>query len=158
MFAMVDTAFSCGRVLIVCLFRRKSSKVKESSFHEIWNADTAFLLNRASWVSSLSLYSAIPRFNTFMANKSHTNIDQITTFGKYEWWKCLFLAIFLYQAGSVNAWRNHMTYIHYLCVWSFLLVWQFQLDTYVSTFWLGVIEYLWVMHFKRTKKLFKNLE
>ena len=32
---MIDTAFSYGRVLIVCSFLQESSKVKESSLHEI---------------------------------------------------------------------------------------------------------------------------
>ena len=43
MFDIVDTAFSYGREMIVCLFLQESSKVKESSLHEIWNADIAFL-------------------------------------------------------------------------------------------------------------------
>ncbi len=47
MFDMVDTVFSYRRALIVCLFLQKSSKVKESSLHEIWNADTAYLLGGA---------------------------------------------------------------------------------------------------------------
>ncbi len=44
MFNVVDTAFSYGRVLIICYFLQESSKVKASSLHEIQNADTAFLL------------------------------------------------------------------------------------------------------------------
>ncbi len=47
MFDMVRTAFSYIRWLIVCQFLELSSKVKESSLHEIWNADTAFLLGGA---------------------------------------------------------------------------------------------------------------
>ncbi len=45
MFDMVDTAFSDIKSidrLLIPLF-----KVKESSFHEIWHADTAFLLSGA---------------------------------------------------------------------------------------------------------------
>ncbi len=51
MFDMVDTVFSYGRALIVCLFLQESVKVKESSLYKIWNADTAFLLGGAalSW-------------------------------------------------------------------------------------------------------------
>ena len=44
---MVDTAFSYGWALIVCLFLQESFKVKESSLREIWNADTALLLGGA---------------------------------------------------------------------------------------------------------------
>ena len=44
MLDIVDTTFSYGRELIVCLFLQESSKVKESSLYEIWNADTAFLV------------------------------------------------------------------------------------------------------------------
>ncbi len=44
MFDMVDTAFRDWRVSIVCYFHQEFSKVKESSLHEIWNADTAFYL------------------------------------------------------------------------------------------------------------------
>ncbi len=44
LFHMADTAFSYGRVLIVCYIFQESSKVKESSWHKIGNADTAFLL------------------------------------------------------------------------------------------------------------------
>ncbi len=40
----VDTAFSYGRALIFCLFLQEFSKVKESSLHEIWNADTVCVL------------------------------------------------------------------------------------------------------------------
>ena len=47
MFDMVDTAFRYWRVVIVCLFLQEFYKVKESSLHEIWNADTAFLLEAA---------------------------------------------------------------------------------------------------------------
>ncbi len=47
MFNVVDTAFNYWRALIICLFLQESSKVKESSLHEIWNADTAFLLGGA---------------------------------------------------------------------------------------------------------------
>ncbi len=47
MFDMVGAAFSYGRELIICLFLRESSKVKESSLHEIWIADTAFSLSGA---------------------------------------------------------------------------------------------------------------
>ncbi len=47
MFDIVDTAFSFGRALIICEFIQESFKVKESSLHEIWNADTAFLLSGA---------------------------------------------------------------------------------------------------------------
>ncbi len=47
---MVDTAFSYGRTLIVCLFIQEFSKVKESSLHVIWNADTAFLLGGADFL------------------------------------------------------------------------------------------------------------
>ncbi len=46
---MVDTAFSYRRALIVCYFLQESFKVKENSLHEIWNADTAFLLGQAEW-------------------------------------------------------------------------------------------------------------
>ena len=35
MFDMVETAFSYGRLLVVCQFRRESTKVKESSLHVI---------------------------------------------------------------------------------------------------------------------------
>ncbi len=56
MFDKVDTAFSYGKVLIVCWFIQESSQVKESSLHEIWNADTAFLLGRAAFVSFLSIH------------------------------------------------------------------------------------------------------
>ena len=42
MFDMIDIAFNYWRALIVCLFLRESSKVKESSFYVIWNAHTAF--------------------------------------------------------------------------------------------------------------------
>ena len=42
MLHILDTAFSNGRGLIVCQFLQESFKVKESSFPEIWNADTAF--------------------------------------------------------------------------------------------------------------------
>ena len=45
MFDMVDIAFSYGRALIICYFFQESFKVNESSLHEIWNADTAFVLN-----------------------------------------------------------------------------------------------------------------
>ena len=44
MFDMVNTAFSYRSALIICLFLQESFKVKESSLHEIWKADTAFLL------------------------------------------------------------------------------------------------------------------
>ena len=44
MFDMEDTAFSYGRAWIVCYFVQESSQVKESSLHEIWNVNTAFLL------------------------------------------------------------------------------------------------------------------
>ena len=44
---MVDTAFSYGRSLIVWKFLQGSFKVKESDWHEIRNADTAFLLRDA---------------------------------------------------------------------------------------------------------------
>ncbi len=47
MFNMVDIAFSYGRGLHVCSSLQESSKVKESSLHAIWNADTAFLLGGA---------------------------------------------------------------------------------------------------------------
>ncbi len=40
MFDMVANAFRYLRVVIVCWFLQESSKVKESSLHEIWNADT----------------------------------------------------------------------------------------------------------------------
>ncbi len=40
----LDIAFSYERLLIVCWFFQESFKVKESSLHDIWNADTAFLL------------------------------------------------------------------------------------------------------------------
>ncbi len=36
MFDVVDTAFSYGRALIICLLVQESSKVKESSLHEMW--------------------------------------------------------------------------------------------------------------------------
>ncbi len=49
MFDIVDTAFSYGRAVIVCKFIQESSKVKESSLHEIWNADTVFLLGAAEF-------------------------------------------------------------------------------------------------------------
>ncbi len=51
MFDMVDTVFSYWRKLIVYYFFQESFKVKESSLHEIWNADTAFLLSRAALFS-----------------------------------------------------------------------------------------------------------
>ncbi len=35
MFAMVDTPFSYGRALIVCLFLQEYFKVEEGSLHEI---------------------------------------------------------------------------------------------------------------------------
>ncbi len=44
---MVDTAFMEEYFLIACQFLQESSKVKESSLHEFWNADTAFLLGGA---------------------------------------------------------------------------------------------------------------
>ena len=44
MFDMVDTAFTYERALIVCQFLPEFSMRKESSLHEIWNADTAFFL------------------------------------------------------------------------------------------------------------------
>ena len=47
MLNVVDTAFSYERVLIVCYFLQESSNVKESSLHEIRNADTAFFLGGA---------------------------------------------------------------------------------------------------------------
>ena len=47
MIDMVDTSFSYGRTLIVCKFLQESFKIKESSLHEIWNADTAFLRSGA---------------------------------------------------------------------------------------------------------------
>ncbi len=37
-----------ARALVVCWFLQQSSKVKESSLNEIWNADTAFLLKLGS--------------------------------------------------------------------------------------------------------------
>ncbi len=46
---IVDTAFSYGRTLTVCLFLQESTEVKESSLHEIWNANTAFLLGGADF-------------------------------------------------------------------------------------------------------------
>ena len=58
---MVGTAFSYGRALIVCQFLQESSKVKESSFHEIWNADTAFLPGGAEavWRTAVPLITCI---------------------------------------------------------------------------------------------------
>ncbi len=50
MFAVVDIAFSYGRALIVCKFLQESFKVKESSLHEISNADTSFLRSEADLV------------------------------------------------------------------------------------------------------------
>ncbi len=47
MFTMVDTVLKYWRTLIVCYFLEESSKVKESSLHEIWNVDTAFFLDGA---------------------------------------------------------------------------------------------------------------
>ncbi len=49
MFDMVDTAFSYGSALVVCYLQESSmvSMVKESSLHEIWNEDIAFLLSGA---------------------------------------------------------------------------------------------------------------
>ncbi len=47
MFDMVDTAFNYWRAVIVSKFLQESSKVKESSLHEMWNAETAFLLGAA---------------------------------------------------------------------------------------------------------------
>ena len=44
-FDLVDSAFSYGRALIACWFLQESFKLIESSLHEIWNADAAFLLN-----------------------------------------------------------------------------------------------------------------
>ncbi len=44
---MVGTVFIYGRALVVCKFLKEFSKVKESSLHEIWNADTVFLLGGA---------------------------------------------------------------------------------------------------------------
>ena len=43
MFDMIDTAFSYGRALIICIFLLESFKVKESSLPEIWNADKYFV-------------------------------------------------------------------------------------------------------------------
>ena len=55
MFSVVDTAVSYGRTSIICWFLLESSKVKESSLHEIWNADTAFLLGGAEMEIMASL-------------------------------------------------------------------------------------------------------
>ncbi len=47
MFDMVDTVLCYGRALIVCKFLQESFMVKQSSLHEIRNADTVFLLGGA---------------------------------------------------------------------------------------------------------------
>ena len=54
MFDMVDTAFSYGRGLIVCKFLQDSFKVKESSWHEFRNADTAFILGGADMLTRIT--------------------------------------------------------------------------------------------------------
>ncbi len=69
MFNMVDTAFSCWRALIVCYFLQESSKTKESSLHEIWNADTACLLGGAD--------NAWPKTQYVMQNLPTQNVNQI---------------------------------------------------------------------------------
>ena len=95
---IVDTAFSCGRTLIVCKFLQESSKVKESSLHEIWNADTAFLLGggelmrnvtvsadwlRATWaVGSLWLYTVLSEVIVLSAEAtSYTWAPNLVRFG-----------------------------------------------------------------------------
>ncbi len=65
MFDMVDTAFSYGREMIVCLFLQESLKVKESSLYEIQNADTAFLLGGAEH-----------REFVLTSHRSYLNIEQ----------------------------------------------------------------------------------
>ena len=54
MFNMVYTVFSCRRGFIVCWVLQESLKVKESSLHDIWNEDTAFLLRGAQGLSNIS--------------------------------------------------------------------------------------------------------
>ncbi len=68
---MVDAAFSYERALIVCKFLQESFKVKESNLHEIWNADTMFLLSGAHikncTVKTISGYFASTVYN-YMQN------------------------------------------------------------------------------------------
>ncbi len=63
MFDIKDIALSYRRTLIVCLFLQESSKVKESSLHTIWSADTAFLLCGAdlchTWVYSIKTFRVL---------------------------------------------------------------------------------------------------
>ncbi len=57
MFDLVDTSFIFGRASIVCYFLQEFFKEKEISLHEIWNADTAFLLSGADiWYKAWSLH------------------------------------------------------------------------------------------------------
>ncbi len=53
MFDMVDAAFNYRRALIVWKFLQKLFKVKESSLHEIWNADTPFVLYGTAYTEQL---------------------------------------------------------------------------------------------------------
>ena len=77
-----------GRALIVCQFVQESSKVKESSLHRIWNADTAFLLSGAVKMSLKFIWLPI-FFQLYSADMyllrlaMAQNVSDIITVDKY---------------------------------------------------------------------------
>ena len=84
MFDMEDTTFCDGRVLIVCHFLQESSTVKESSLHEIRNADTAFLLGGQ-------------RFQTVLGSLHYLNRTPHLTWSDLLLEHCYYICDLLYQ-------------------------------------------------------------